>query len=85
MRTTLTLDKDLAIQLARIQRDRGTSFKEVVNEAIRHGLDQMTRPPRRRQRFRTQTVSLGRCLIGSLDDVAEVLTVAEGERLRDSD
>lgn len=82
MRTTLTLDEDVAAELERIQQDRQTTFKEVVNEAIRHGLRQMTRPPRRRKRYRTRTVSLGRCLIGSLDDVAEVLAVAEGERLK---
>ena len=81
MRTTLTLDKDVAVQLERIQRDRRTSFKEVVNEALRHGLLHMTRTPRRRPRHRTRTVSLGRCLIGNLDDVAEVLAIAEGERL----
>ena len=81
MRTTLTLDKDVAVQLERIQRDRQTTFKEDVNEAIRHGLRHITRAPRRRPRYRTRTVSLGRCLIGSLDDVAEVLAIAEGARL----
>ena len=81
MRTTLTLDKDVAIQLERIRRDRGASLKQVVNEAIRQGLRQMSRRARRSQRYRTRTVSLGRCLIGSLDDVAEVLAVAEGDRL----
>jgi len=82
MRTTLTLDKDVALQLERIQRNRGTSFKQVVNEAIRQGLRQMSSPPRRGQRYRTRTISLGRCLIGNLDDVVEVLAVAEGDRLK---
>ena len=82
MRTTLTLDKDVAVQLERVQRDRKTSFKQVVNEAIRHGLRQMTRVPQRRLPYRTRVVSLGKCLIGSLDDVAEVLSVTEGERLK---
>jgi hypothetical protein len=82
MRTTLTLDKDVAVQLERLQRDRKTSFKQIVNEAIRHGLREMTRAPQRRQPFRTRTVSLGRCLMGSLDDVAEALAVAEGDRLK---
>jgi hypothetical protein len=31
---------------------------------------------------RTGAVSLGRCLIGDLDDVAETLVVAEGEAFR---
>lgn len=81
MRTTLTLDKDVAVQLERIQRQRGVAFKQIVNEALREGLRQMTLTPRPRKRFRTRTVSLGRCLVGSLDDVAEVLAVSEGERL----
>ena len=32
--------------------------------------------------YQTPTVDLGRCLVGSLDDVVEVLAVAEGERFR---
>ncbi len=38
MRTTLTLEDDLAEQLKRRARTTGRSFKEVVNEAIRRGL-----------------------------------------------
>ena len=30
-------------------------------------------------RFRTRSVDLGRCLLGSVDNVAEVLAVAEGD------
>lgn len=81
MRTTLTLENDVAVQLQKIQRDRQATLKEVVNEALRHGLRHMTRTPRRRPRYRTRTISLGRCLIANLDDVADVLAIAEGERL----
>jgi hypothetical protein len=38
MRTTLTLDDDLAEALNRSARLSGRSFKEVVNAAIRRGL-----------------------------------------------
>jgi hypothetical protein len=38
MRTTLTLDDDLAAELDRVARRSGRSFKEVVNETIRRGL-----------------------------------------------
>jgi len=38
MRTTLTLDDDLAKRLKEIARQGGRSFKEVTNEAIRRGL-----------------------------------------------
>jgi hypothetical protein len=82
MRTTLTLDKDVAVQLERIRRSRDASLKQVVNEALRQGLLQMAGKPRPRKPFRTKSVSLGPCLIGSLDDVAEALVVAEGEKLK---
>lgn len=38
MRTTLTLDDDLAEALNRRARHTGRTFKAVVNEAIRRGL-----------------------------------------------
>ncbi|MCW8983973.1 MAG: ribbon-helix-helix domain-containing protein, partial [Thermoanaerobaculales bacterium] len=38
MRTTLTLDEDLAKRLKELARQGGRSFKEVTNEAIRRGL-----------------------------------------------
>ena len=38
MRTTLTLDDDLAAELNRTARLSGRSFKEVVNAVIRQGL-----------------------------------------------
>ena len=38
MRTTLTLDDDLARRLKEIARQHGRSFKEVTNEVIRRGL-----------------------------------------------
>ena len=83
MRTTLTLDRDVAALLQQTHRSRGGSFKAVVNEALRQGLRQMSAPsPGRAAPYRTPTVDLGRCLQASLDDVAEVLAVAEGGRFR---
>ena len=82
MRTTLSLDDDVAALLGRIREARKASLKDVVNEALRYGLDQMTTPPRRRKPYRTKAVSLGRCLVGSLDNVSEALAVAEGDSFR---
>lgn len=82
MRTTLTLDDDVAALLARAQKARKAAQKTVVNESLRHGLKQMLAPPQRRKRFVTRSVELGRCLAGNLDDVAEVLAVAEGENFK---
>lgn len=46
MRTTLTLDDDLAGLLKRRARTPGVPFKEAVNRAIRSGLGEAARPRR---------------------------------------
>jgi predicted transcriptional regulator len=38
MRTTVTLDPDLAAKLRALARERGVPFKEVLNSALRRGL-----------------------------------------------
>lgn len=38
MRTTLTLDADLAERLRQLAHDRRVSFKTIVNETLRRGL-----------------------------------------------
>ena len=78
MRTTLTLDDDVAALLNRIVKARKSSLKDVVNDGLRRGLSQIDSRPRAR-RYTTPTVKLGRCLVGALDDVAETLAVGEGE------
>jgi hypothetical protein len=82
MRTTLTLDKDVAAVIERLRKSRRQSLKAIVNDALREGLKQLDAPPRRRRPFRTATADLGRCSLPSLDSVVEVLAVAEGETFR---
>jgi hypothetical protein len=82
MRTTLTLDKDVATLRERLRKARGASLKDVVNEALREGLRHMTSPPSKRAPFRTASVDLGRCLVSNVDNVVEVLAVAESESFR---
>ena len=82
MRTTLTLDDDVAALVRRVREARKASLRDVVNEALRQGLRQMEAPPAARQRHSTRAVSLGQCLIGGIDDVSEALALAEGEAFR---
>ena len=82
LRTTLTLDPDVAALAQRMQRARGQTFKTIVNEALRHGLRAMAAPSAPSVDYETPAVDLGRCLAGSLDDVTEALAVAEGEGFR---
>jgi hypothetical protein len=39
MRTTVTLDPDVAARLQRIASERGTSFKATINDTLRRGLE----------------------------------------------
>ena len=82
MRTTLTLDDDVAVLLERVRKARQLGLKEAVNEALRQGLKEMTTPSQPRKVYQTRSVSLGRCLPGNLDDVFEALAIAEGEDFR---
>ena len=77
-RTTLTLDPDVATELQRRRRLNGTSLKQEVNERRRAGMRLQDLKPKRR-RFKTEPLPLGRPLLDSFDDVAEVLAIAEGE------
>ena len=58
MRTTLTLNDDVAAALERVRRASDASLKDVVNDALRRGLNDFTARPRRREPFRTQSVEL---------------------------
>lgn len=57
MRTTLTLDDGLAARLRAAARKRNLSFKEIVNEALRNGLQ--TAPAKRPKPFRIKPLSMG--------------------------
>jgi hypothetical protein len=78
MRTTLTLDDDVAVQIERLRRDRDSSLKDIVNEALRRGLRDMS-TPRKRKPFRTKAFDVGQVLVPDLDNIAEVLAYAEGD------
>lgn len=82
MRTTLTIDDDVAALLERLRKARSVGFKDLVNEALRRGLRDMTARPKPRAPFRTGSVDLGRVLVPSIDNIAEVLAIAEGENFR---
>ncbi len=52
MRTTLTLDDDLAHQLRERTRLSGTSFKQLVNDTLRAGLQAGQQPTKPLPHFR---------------------------------
>ena len=82
MRTTLTLEKDVAVTLDRLRRARRSSLKALINEALREGLKRIAAPDAGQGAFETATVDLGRCFADNVDDVAEAIAVAESETFR---
>ena len=75
MRTTVTLDDDVAKALEALRRDEGLATSAALNRLVRQGLAAAaaTSPP-----FRQQTSPMGRPRI-PLDNIGEVLEVLEGE------
>ena len=76
MRTTITIDEDNARRLERLRGDG--SFKEIVNRALRAGLDQIEQPTRApaRATYRLEPANL-RPRRTNFDNVAEVIAEAE--------
>jgi hypothetical protein len=82
VRTTLTLDKDVAARLQQVARKRRQPLKAVVNAALREGLARLDERHASSRPFRTTGFGLGPTLVGSVDDVHGVLARVEGENHR---
>jgi hypothetical protein len=78
MRTTLTLDEDVAARLAELQRQRGVSFKEIVNQILRQGLEREGTKPRRAKKFVVEARDIGQLPGLNYDNVGELLEQLEG-------
>jgi hypothetical protein len=78
MRTTLTLDEDVAAKLTSLARRSGLAFRQVVNDTLRRGL---ARPPAAPSRvpFEVAARDLGSLRPGlSLDNIAALIEQVEG-------
>ncbi|MBL8920375.1 MAG: hypothetical protein JNJ54_16020 [Myxococcaceae bacterium] len=77
MRTTLTLDDDVAALLKRAMKESGRSLKDQVNQALRLGLTVKT-PAARKRRAITRTYDGGAARL-SFESTSEALALAEGD------
>ncbi len=77
MRTTLTIDEDVAQQIKRLMRERGAGFKETVNELLRRGLrsDAVVEP------YETPTFSSGVLPGIDLDKATQLAAQLEDEEI----
>lgn len=71
MRTTFTLDDDVAAEVERLRREEGLGISEAVNRLIRAGLA----APKKRSTYKHRSVDLG--LKVDVTDVASVLEILD--------
>lgn len=75
MRTTVTLDPDCEQIVRRLMRERGLTFKEAINQAIRTGSASPSALA-----FRTQTADLGESAV-NLDRALQLAGDLEDDEL----
>ena len=74
----MTLDPDVAAKAKKGAAKLGKPFKEIINAALRVGLEEVLKPAAAK-RYRTQSRPLGLRQGFSYDNIAELLARAEGE------
>jgi len=77
MRTTITLEDDVAAVVDRLRRERGVGVSAAVNELVRRG---MNADPTPRHRFQQRTSSM-RARI-DVTNVAEAIELLDGPAAR---
>lgn len=77
MRTTLTLEDDVAGRLKTEMRRSGKSMKELVNEYLRTGFNTKHRPPAA-EPFKVRPVAMGSVPGLNYDNIGELLEQLEG-------
>ncbi len=82
MRTTLTIDDDVAFGLRRAQESEPKKpFKEIVNETLRRGLSSASaRSPKKKFKLTPFRIGLRKDL--NFDNIEEVLDILEGPNRR---
>lgn len=73
MRTTLTLDADIAAELESFQKNHQTSLKGAVNHLLREGLRAVKSKPKKSRQTHTRVFDVDHVLVPSLEKTGEVL------------
>jgi hypothetical protein len=73
MRTTLTIDDDNAVRLERLRKRRDMGMKEIINEALRSGLDRLEQPNKKQEPFRTKPANLGPLLFPTVKEALRAI------------
>ncbi len=81
IRTTVTLDEDVLESVKQESRNRGSSFRETLNDLLRLALANAKSEPKR-SKFRVKPTHMGYRPELNYDHVAGLLDFAEGENRR---
>jgi hypothetical protein len=76
MRITLSLDDDVAAELEALRRRETFAFRDigdVINEALRRGVQEILAERGTGTTFRTRLYDCGACLVSDLGKIAKVL------------
>ena len=79
MRTTITLDDDVAVWIQKLAAKRKARPRDIINEALRQGLHTLEQPKKKKGEYKIQTSDVGRCLIENIDNIGEILPIVEGD------
>lgn len=78
MRTTLTLDEDVAQEAKKASRRLKRPFKKIINQALRLGLKKIDQPVSKKV-YKTHTHPLNLRKPYQLDNIQELIAQIEGE------
>jgi len=81
MRTTLTIDSDVAAKAKEAVRKTGLPFKTLINDALRVGIDAVM-APKSGKPYRTQGRPMGLKPGLNYDNLHQLLERGEGEHYR---
>jgi hypothetical protein len=82
MRTTITLDHDVAQRAKAVRARSGKTFKQVINDALRAGFERLDDAPKRSKPYRTKPKKMQLREGLHVDDVGGLIAQLEGETWR---
>ena len=77
MRTTLTLDPDVAVLIERDLREQNTTLKALVNERLRRGFALEAAGRQKVDYHLPKPLNLGKPLLKNLDNIGEILELLD--------
>ena len=77
MRTTLTLDPDVAAYIEKVRREDQLALKDIINSLLREAIRPKSKPKKPKP-YSTPVHHGGKCLI-DITDISEAIAQGEGE------